>query len=363
MRQQIECKTTTTAPQDVKDCTGVALKFLKLTKKKKKKKKKKKIPLLCHHTSQKLKGTLWIRKKKKKIPLLCHHTSQKLKGTLWIRKVDATATSKPLESGWWCNKKKFYYCSLTKPVMTSGIGGPSLINPKPRCSSSEGKNKRTCNGYWCRCINDEFARIHTAPAALAGLPFHERHKKLPWEIGRKLVFLSFFCGHLPIGGGGGFLVHLGWCCGCSCRGGGGEQLVMVVNFLESGGNSFPFVKALLCTSLNPECPAVVFDPVPPLLCSSSRCCFQTMIMMAVVIAAMALAIFAFCNLECQHLLQTPVALSIDSSHPSSLWQSKHYSLSFINGDEAMAIVVVHKMRVAAASSSASCLAQMRIMIL
>jgi hypothetical protein len=58
MRQQIECKTTTTAPQDVKDCTGVALKFLKLTKKKKKKKKKKKIPLLCHHTSQKLKGTL-----------------------------------------------------------------------------------------------------------------------------------------------------------------------------------------------------------------------------------------------------------------------------------------------------------------
>jgi hypothetical protein len=54
MQQQIECKTTTTAPQDVKDCTGVALKFLKLTKKK----KKKKIPLLCHHTSQKLKGTL-----------------------------------------------------------------------------------------------------------------------------------------------------------------------------------------------------------------------------------------------------------------------------------------------------------------
>jgi hypothetical protein len=56
MQQQIECKTTTTAPQDVKDCTGVALKFPKLTKKKKKKKKK--IPLLCHHTSQKLKGTL-----------------------------------------------------------------------------------------------------------------------------------------------------------------------------------------------------------------------------------------------------------------------------------------------------------------
>jgi hypothetical protein len=52
MQQQIECKTTTTAPQDVKDCTGVALKFPKLTKK-----KKKKIPLLCHHTSQKLKGT------------------------------------------------------------------------------------------------------------------------------------------------------------------------------------------------------------------------------------------------------------------------------------------------------------------
>jgi elongation factor P--beta-lysine ligase len=55
MQQQIECKTTTTAPQDVKDCTGVALKFPKLTKKKK---KKKKIPLLCHHTLQKLKGTL-----------------------------------------------------------------------------------------------------------------------------------------------------------------------------------------------------------------------------------------------------------------------------------------------------------------